>query len=466
MSVSSTAASRVPSQVSSSFRKIIFAIVGILLFACEKSEDASNAKTYTWNIPENFIDSSEEMWIFLSDKKGNTLDLKQCFNGNTVTLKVPDDIADDEVTATIFNYFYHELNEWQTSRSAFLDSYPMIKPGNYNFLPAGSARPKTGECTVHVSDIPQDHVLRLSKAYSSTVGNVGVEDQDFLVSLYAHESDLLLSCHNTNEVLVGALNGVADDGDYSMSVAGFTAMNKSMIDLGTPSTYFFDQSGFLGQDTSHPPFLFYFDVKSVNSNPVSLPVFHNSSIFEYYQQFLSFTEEGRSYSVYSINNAPTQFAAEKLDVTLSSSPLDNGVRLTATGNADYLVLSSLEFGMKEGYNSTDIWNMVTPFVPSIDIVMPSIPQVLIDKYYPDGFPFTSFEHVSALSSSNFSSYNDFIKDSFDGIGGSLEPIKTTGVSFGLSDAGGRLRAPALTGQMMRFLSTPGLSRRIRAFQAK
>lgn len=119
-------------------KKVLFLIPITLLvfaFSCNKDEDKTTLLTVA--VEENAVGPNEEKWIIISDRAGNYLDQKQCFNGQTLSLT--SDKVLSTIDMTVFSYNTGSLSVSYLSTLLGIASNQALTLTN-----ASSSRPSPG----------------------------------------------------------------------------------------------------------------------------------------------------------------------------------------------------------------------------------------------------------------------------------------------------------------------------------
>jgi hypothetical protein len=367
----------------------------------------------------------DDVWIFLSDKNGNSLGVQQLIENSEVVFYAPEGFQDETFTITEFSY----RNTGSVDRVFYTSTDMKPRVVTYKTRPSGPVPPAKGQVHFSIAEIPSGYEICASGRNMETMqvrplgGSVNIlaDDGDLLITLVDDEAGIakykwLMGVHANDEFVLTldefddfdvSLYSVADDADFLHIQMSLTDEPYSELLLGV----FWDGANDVGVPVIHPPaemFDRYF------------------SLLQFYEGNTWYVYSGQSHEPVSINPLPVtvdtwDFSGERLN-------------LSVNGEADFMEVSASKFNATESGYLNDKIVITTAPNSEVSLLPLVIPTEIFELYFKE-FPMSALTYnvVSFTDDVRLNSYDDYSAGNYsDGL------VQSTTKIINLTEEGGRI----------------------------
>lgn len=363
---------------------------------------------FSLTIPENYISQTQNLWIFISDAKGNVLGAKEATNNTEIKFNTPDDFKKGDVIT--FNRLTYSLSGNGTTENYNLASYTDLKPGVYSYVTAtpSSSRASIGNATLQISNSKFAFVPNfVGEDIGSVTGGGNSTLATYNVPLYKNNTDFYFMYRNSldPDETPGykKITNVSVGDIASFDINELTPLDKEEISLPdnitqiNTSIYGYKQAG------SYTKEQYVNNYTKSSGDYSSLNIYFPGSEYPEYRTNMTIGTGEKTFSYTKIGAIPTSF--KTLNGSISNFQFENSVlKATATGNYDMAFFEILLFLSDGNYS----WSFNTSD-PSKAPVLPKIPSEIIEKYQKlNNFP-TNFTAYGIRDYDQINGYDEVIK---------------------------------------------------------
>jgi hypothetical protein len=406
----------------------------LILSSC-KDEDPQVEKPFiAFNIPDNYMESSETVYLFLSDIDGNVLEVKPVTNGEQVKFSKPAGLGDNDTF--VLNHYSRE------STDEYVTSYTGFSGGTYD-LKGFAKGPRIGshEFTINHSDntfgwesIGSDVVAVSTSVADGKVKLVTGLNRDNAHVVLFHDD------HNGSapryKLIPDVKLGLKSEHDFTT----FNDMNLVEVNTSPDAMYVFSAViglPFPDKHESYNQIWWHIDYTGL-ADPTKTKLYYAGTAFPEYVFLNIYSLGSIAYNFQHIGSTPE---TNLLPLEASATIEQDGSNLTVSsaGDADLCRVTANQSTEINGVNYWYGWAVEFPTGADRSIKLPTLPEEIAGQSE-GSFSSLEFNYWIMRDYEDLNDYNAYLNFEFNQPDIKFKGYREKGE---VVDSGGRLSSTSL-----------------------
>jgi hypothetical protein len=380
-----------------------------LIVACgedENKEVGTSTQTLTFSIPENYLKPNEDVWVFITNSKGELLGVQQGDDNTQLTFE----LGEFPNNGTLI---LHQLNFESEApySSTQIVSYTGIEPGNYTLKSSLRSSPDAaGSHKITIQNMLSSYNQMwapspgLISAISFTPGG-GTKTMD--VAMLENPTNQFYKLSNaTDRAVVHKYiqrDNVAFNDEITVDFSEMSSMDIQTL-MFSKSFQTISLSVQMFTDETKDQILSIDSYVSANKN--NLTIYYPGDESEYFTG-ITLSDDNRYFSYGKIGAYVSSIKTLTADITALTFS-DNEIEISTTGTFDYLQIISSEAWPAETNDHDLTWSIIASKKATSRFIIPQLPAEIISMHPVLANAVIKFDAANVEDLVGIGGYGDYI----------------------------------------------------------